>query len=120
MMSKKRQSVRCRTSDYYTITDRSSNQIIGRTANISMGGMMLITDAQLEKGTLYNFRLNLPESAECGPGFDFDGECRWSQYNDLAGWWENGIQMKGPSEAALATLKKLADQSLVEESDPND
>jgi hypothetical protein len=117
MMSKKRQSARCRTSDYYTITDQRSNQIIGRTANISMGGMMLITDTRLEKGGVYNFRLNLPESAECGPGFAFDGECRWSQYNDLAGWWENGIQMKNLSDEAQATLKKLANESLVEESD---
>jgi len=116
-MSKKRKNARCRTSDYYTITDRSSNQIIGRTANISIGGMMLITDIELKTGKTYAFRLNLPESAECGPGFPFDGECRWSQYNDLAGWWENGIQIKEMSEEAKSTLRTLAGQSLIEESD---
>ena len=116
-MSKNRENVRCRTSDYYTITDRKSNQIIGRTANISMGGMMIITDSQLETGAVYAFRLNLPESAECGPGFPFDGECRWNQYNDLAGWWENGIQIKKISDEARDTLYKLATRDLIEESE---
>lgn len=116
-MSNQRRHKRCRTSDYYTVTDRSNNQIIGRTANISMGGMMLITDSQLEVDQFYSFRLNLPESVEYGVGFPFDGCCRWSQHNDLAGWWENGIQITEISDEARETIRKLTEEDPVEKSD---
>ena len=78
---------------------------------------MIITDVQLVVDQKYAFHLNLPESAQSGSGFPFDGCCRWSEYNDFAGWWENGIQMAEVSDEAKATIARLVEDDPVPKSD---
>ncbi len=114
-MKKDRIHVRRRTSDYYTITDKASGKILGRVGNLSVGGFMLIAMDRLETGKVYQLKMTFPDIILDAKQMSLEGECRWCAQNDLAGWWENGFEIRGLSQEAMTLLQNVIQRFAADE-----
>ncbi len=62
---------------YAKVLNRDNGEKIGRVADISMAGIMLIRADSIETGKTYALRVLLPEAVEEGGYIDFEAVSRW-------------------------------------------
>lgn len=93
-MKKERKYTRKRTSDYFLVRHLQTHQIIGRIANLSVGGLMLIATKSLTVHRDYKLQLEFPRIIAEKSSITFTAESRWSKYNGHADWWEIGFEIR--------------------------
>lgn len=76
----------------------------GRTINISMNGMLINSDYELDKGTLVDLALSVHESGK--PKIRLIAEVAWARRNayNIYGRWAMGLRIKTIREIDLAAL----------------
>ncbi|MBE9536302.1 MAG: PilZ domain-containing protein [Proteobacteria bacterium] len=64
---------------YAKVLNRDNGEIVGRAADISMTGLMIVRVDSIETGKTYALRLLLPEVIEKSASIDFEAVSRWSK-----------------------------------------
>ena len=62
---------------YAKVLNRDTGDMIGRVADISMTGLMLIRANPIDSGKTYALRVLLPEAVDEGASIDFEAVSRW-------------------------------------------
>lgn len=114
-MNQDRKYKRRIVSDYFLISNRETDQLLGRIGNLSIGGLMLVSTEGLQVGQKYPLKLKLPRETLGKDEVVFDAFCRWSTYNDIADWWESGLEMHDLSIEAFDLLQYLTQQLMKDE-----
>ena len=109
-MTDPRDKIRKKARRFFIVHDRHEELILGRIGNMSLGGMMLISDDPVEVGRLYHCKLTLPEKVKGVKDFIFDAECRWCKQNKTGGWYEAGYQMRYLTERKIMMIKKITEK----------
>ena len=79
----------------------------GRTINISMDGMLINSDYELDKGTLVDLTLSINESGK--PKIHLIAEVAWARRNayNIYGRWAMGMRIKTIKDSHLEALSEF-------------
>ena len=109
-MSSQRKHVRRIAGDYYIVVDCQSEKILGRVMNMTVEGMMIVTNQTVEVGDTYTCRMALPEPISGSRKVTFKAECRWSEINQDSGWRKCGFRLFDMSDRDLKTLEQVLER----------
>ena len=114
-MKKDRKYTRRRTNDYFLVRHLQTKQIIGRVANVSLGGLMLIATKPLSVHRDYQLQLVFPRSIADKQWIKLSAESRWSKYNSRADWWEIGFEIRQLDPDDVVVLHEVIQYLTVDE-----
>ena len=106
--------------NYYAVVDRDTNQTVGRLANLSIEGMMLVTEQPVKKRTVLELTLKLPEKVLGHTQVNFDAECRWCRKGKGIDWFESGYKLTNVPMEDQTTIMCLVLQLLSDKSTASD
>ena len=92
-MNNGRKYVRRQASDYLLATDTDSSKVLGRIANMSPKGIMLMSADALAVGQSYRLSIKLPAKVSNHEHLSVTAECRWSTFKKRSDLWENGLEI---------------------------
>ena len=97
-MGRERSLVRKRTSDYFLVYNRDTDELIGRLINLTTEGAMLISDDPIDVPTISKCKMVLPEEIEGCKEVTFDAKSKWCKRNEDFHWYETGYQFLNVSD----------------------
>ncbi|MBD3218974.1 MAG: hypothetical protein GF310_11920 [candidate division Zixibacteria bacterium] len=97
-MEEKRKNVRRIPNDYFLVYDRHHGNFIGRLLNMSLGGMMLVSEGPIETSKIFYCRMDLPEKVQGRNNITFDAVSKWCRMNDNTKMYETGYELKDVSK----------------------
>jgi len=92
-MSERRTHERQSPKKYPTVFNYQTGDPIGKLANLSADGAMLITENPVKKATILKCRIGLNHKILGLHEIIFDAECRWCRRNIEADRWESGYRL---------------------------
>jgi hypothetical protein len=119
-MMDRRRLTRYDIEDYFAVVDRDSNKIVGRLANLSIEGVMLITERPIKKRAILRVSLELVQPVLGHSQIDFDAECRWCRKGKGVDWFESGyklnnVSIKDQTTIMCLILQLLSDKAITHE-----
>jgi hypothetical protein len=78
-MSDRRRSGRNSTRHIAKVIDATTDRVLGRLANITEDGMMVVTDKPVIVYEIYHIRLTLPKPVNGTSSLDLQAQARWSK-----------------------------------------
>jgi c-di-GMP-binding flagellar brake protein YcgR len=97
-------------NDYFLVYEHQKNEFMGRLLNMSLGGMMLVSEGPVEVEKPFSCRMKLPEVIYGHDFITFEAESRWCKLNNNTRMYETGYQFKNVSaevEKMIAILMKI-------------
>lgn len=116
-MEESRKSVRRKPDDYFLVYDRYKDVFIGRLMNMSVDGLMLISEDRNEAGRLFHCRMALPEKIDGHNQITFDATSAWCRLNQNINMYETGYKFENISKNCRAVVKVLMQKWMVCQSD---
>ncbi|MDH3892544.1 MAG: PilZ domain-containing protein [candidate division Zixibacteria bacterium] len=113
-MMDRRRLTRYEVEEYYPVVERETDRAVGRLANLSIEGVMLITEEPVKKRTLLKLTLKLPTPVLGHATVEFDAECRWSRKGRGVDWFESGYRLKNVPIEDQTTILCLVMQLLAD------
>ncbi|MES9857260.1 MAG: PilZ domain-containing protein [Sedimenticola sp.] len=106
-MSELRRHTRKQTSHRVIIFDLSSQESIGSLINISVSGLMLMTDQKLHPGHIFQLEMTLPGQAGEIHTIAFGAESLWIQKISSSDHSWVGLQIIDMAESDIALIGQL-------------
>jgi Tfp pilus assembly protein PilZ len=102
-MPKKRRHDRPRSPHRINVLAASDERILGRLVDISIGGLMFLTQGAFRVGTLLQLRLPLPSMAGSKPAIEVQGEVVWTTPDSHPSYHRVGVEFEalGAEEAYI-------------------
>jgi len=116
-MSDDRKFVRRSACGYYHVYSRATNKLIGRVVNMSLRGIMLISEEPIEASKMLKCKMELPEEILESKLLNFDAESKWCRKNETIDCYETGFLIHGATEKDDDILKLLMHIWMAEKSD---
>jgi hypothetical protein len=92
--------------------DHHSGELLGMVADLSHGGLRLLTEQPLEACRVYAIDLEVPISSGRFRVLELQLICQWSKRNGRLGRFEQGFALAEPAPQFVATVDSL---KLIEE-----
>jgi len=110
----RRKHPRHNIGDYISVADAASGQNLGRVANLSLEGLMLVNSQPLNADCIYQLKLVIDGSQIPGAGFDLREimigvDCLWAspaKSTSASAYW-SGCQIIDVSESDFEAIKLL-------------
>lgn len=106
-MGYERRHERFYLSYYLKVIDRETNQTIGHCANISNGGMMLISEEPIKTQKVFFFKMVFPEEIMGSRDFQFVAASKWCKKDDNPAFHNTGFQLEKISPENTQVIKGL-------------
>jgi c-di-GMP-binding flagellar brake protein YcgR len=90
-MREKRKARRRHLFEYFKIFDQETGSLFGELADITTGGIMLVSDKPVEKNAVHRLRVELPEQMR-HRRIHFSAECVRCRKDDYSGLFESGFR----------------------------
>jgi hypothetical protein len=78
---------------YLQVVDRNSGELIGRLVDITVQGMMLVSEQALPTNQLFQLRMMLPSGATIEPYIDFEAQSVWCQHDLNPTFFNTGFKL---------------------------
>ena len=97
----------------FTVTDldlilQEEEKLIGKVVNLSEGGLLILSTAELESGKAYDFRIPFDQTVNGEIHFDFEGEVVWCNQNTLdAKKFSAGLKFTQIPDLQLTFVKQM-------------
>ena len=106
IFKQERKSTRKALIYYLEVLERESGQTIGRSIDITVDGIQLVSETPLEVGRVYELNLQLPEEIQETSEILFDSRCVRSEKDPHSGYFYSGLQFKDqtPNDASIIEL----------------
>ena len=65
------------SQSFFMVFDRKTNKVVGSIIDISIGGLLIICQVPLEKGSEYHFRMDFSSIMNFEKQILFDVRCAW-------------------------------------------
>lgn len=106
-MDESRKNVRRTPDDYFLVFDRFKDEFIGRLMNMSVDGMMLISENEIETGKLFQCRMALPEAVEGQNKIIFDATSVWCKLSTNLNMYQAGFKFNNISKNCKQVVRAL-------------
>ncbi len=116
-MDDKRKQVRKSPQFFVGVYDNEQTRSVGRVANISSGGLMVIGKLELTKYANYKISMDLPYAIKEKSQVFFDAQCKWCERGGRTLLYSSGLEITNiSSENSEILAKFLEDPQIVDES----
>lgn len=89
------------------IRNAMSRELIGELVNITVEGLMIISDQEMSTNSIFQFSLELPEAINGASHIDLGVDCLWSRSAENVNRHWSGYQIIDASPEALAAIDAL-------------
>lgn len=116
-MAEKRKQVRKIPQFFIGVYDNDQTRSVGRIANISSGGLMVIGKYELTRYANYKISMDLPYTIKEKSQVFFDVQCRWCERGGRTNLYSSGLEITNISSDNSEILAEfLEDPQIVDES----
>ena len=84
-----------------------TRELIGELANITVEGLMIISDQEMSTNSIFQFCLELPETVHGQAKIELGVDCLWSRSAENLNRYWSGYQIIDASPEALKTIDAL-------------
>lgn len=84
-----------------------TGDIIGELVNITIEGMMIISDQEMDTNSIFQFQLALPETINGHDTIDVGVDCLWCRSAENFNRYWSGYQIIDASDDATETIASL-------------
>jgi hypothetical protein len=106
-MNEKRQYRRRSLVYNLQVVDKNTGDIVGRVANLSPEGLMLITTDRLVKDMQLELSMALPEKIFNRDRIECAAKCTWCKRNATTDFYEAGLQLFGVTDRDIEAIVAL-------------
>jgi len=93
---------------YYLRTfDRNSGEILGHLVDITIEGMMLISEIPLETPKLHHLRMKLPSAIQGSCNIEFDCDSVWSRPDMNPEFYNTGFRIRSIDAVEAERIQQL-------------
>ena len=93
----------------FDVINRDNTRVLGKVADISIEGMMLLSTNLIQADTLYQVSLTPAKEDDNDPQINMGLDCMWVQEREDAGCWA-GFKIIDIDDDALDHLQQLIDE----------
>ncbi|MCH7948056.1 MAG: PilZ domain-containing protein [candidate division Zixibacteria bacterium] len=116
-MAEKRKQVRKIPQFFVGVYDNDQTKSVGRVANISSGGLMVIGKYELTRYANYKISMDLPYAIKEKSQVFFEAQCRWCERGGRTKLYSSGLEITNiSSENSEILAEFLEDPQIVDES----
>lgn len=95
---------------YSRVFDRNTGALLGHLMDITVEGLMLISDSPLETGTTYHLRMDLPEDVRAKPYLSFDAQCLWNRPDINPAFYNAGFKVLNMTQDDIDLIENMIDE----------
>ncbi len=95
-MHTQRRIERHQLSYYLKVFNRVTDKPVGYIGNVSLDGLMLISQYPMLVGACFDMRLKIPGRDGCLHYIDFAATCQWSCEDVTPGTYDSGFSLVSP------------------------
>lgn len=110
-MIEKRRLPRKRPAAPLQVTDAMTGRVVGHVGNLSLEGMMLLADVEIENDALYQFFFHLPDEHGRLQPIEVGAQELWSEQAHQPGRFWTGFRFIDLGEAEAHVLRKWLGRS---------
>jgi hypothetical protein len=92
---------------YSRIFDRKTGSLIGYLSDITIEGMMIISEDPLQTGVVHKLRMDLPEDIFGRGHLDFEAYCIWSHQDVNPNFYIAGFKLEELKEEDKGIVEKI-------------
>lgn len=93
---------------YLRVYDAANGALVGRLADITTAGLMLVGDAPLSPGSRHRLQVEMPpELGGEAEALELDAECVWSRPDVNATLHASGLQFHGVDDDTELRIQRL-------------
>lgn len=112
MNDERRSASRKQSTVPIEVVDSISGENLGRVANLSRNGMMLICHNPLNDNALYQIRFRLPDLPGAHPEIETGVHTMWTEQASINGQQWSGLRIISISATAAASLDRWLERSM--------
>ncbi|CAN2040334.1 PilZ domain-containing protein [Candidatus Magnetomoraceae bacterium gMMP-15] len=94
---------------YLKVIERNTGEIIGHLADISVGGIMLVSNGPVETNKDWEFKIKVPEEVVGRTEIDFEAKSIWCAQDADPDFYNTGFQFLKISPEQLELIDFLID-----------
>lgn len=113
-MKERRRYKRTNLIYYLAVFDRNTDNLIGYLANISSGGVMILSEEPLEINTVYKLKIELLSVLHKSKQIELDAKCVRREPDSNMDFYNYGFEFLKIDLGDIAKLRKLADKFKIE------
>jgi hypothetical protein len=95
---------------YSRVFDRNSGVLLGHLMDITIEGLMLISEAPLNAGITYHLRMDLPEDVMTKAYLSFEAQCLWSKPDINPAFYNAGFKVLNMSQDDIDLIENMIDE----------
>jgi hypothetical protein len=95
---------------YSRVFDRKSGALLGHLMDITVEGLMLISDYPLETGITYHLRMDLPEDVMAKAYLTFDALCLWCRPDINPAFYNAGFKVLDMQQDDVDLIENMIDE----------
>jgi len=89
------------------VFDRVMNQTVGRILNMSISGIMMISEDPVELPRIFSCRVKLPKKINGSDQLEFDAQAKWTRFNSLTGLYQTGYKFINLTPESERLIQKI-------------
>jgi hypothetical protein len=108
-MQERREFPRKRTTSLLEVVDVNTNEQVGNVVDISLAGLMLICNREIEDNSVFQLALKMPEDYEGDGRIEFGAEVLWAEISGDSNQFWVGFHIIDISVEAKSQFKAFVD-----------
>ncbi len=111
-MQERRKYARKRTSKLLEVVDVNTNELLGSVVDISLGGVMLICNREIEDNAVFQVALTIPKDYDGASQIEFGAEVLWAEISGHANQFWVGMHIIDISSEAESQYEAFVENYL--------
>ncbi len=95
---------------YSRVFDRITGALLGHLMDITVEGLMLISDYPLEAGPTYHLRMDLPDDVKAKPFLSFEAQCLWCRPDINPAFFNAGFTVLNMTQEDIDLIENMIDE----------
>lgn len=95
---------------YSRVFDRNTGALLGHLMDLTVEGLMLISDHPINTGHTYHLRMDLPEDAKSKPYLNFDAHCLWCRPDINPAFYNAGFKVLNMGRDDMNMIDNMIDE----------
>ena len=106
-IEERRSKPRKKTVYYFDVYDWNSDKLMGHVVDLTKEGMMIISDEELPKDTVFQLKMILPFEMDGIKQITFDAKSAWSAKDANPGYYNIGFKFTEISEEDVERIEHI-------------
>jgi hypothetical protein len=95
---------------YSRVFDRNSGALLGHLMDITIEGLMLISDYPHNPGNIYHLRMDLPEDVMTKAYLSLDAQCLWCRPDINPAFFNAGFKVLNMLQEDIDLIESMIDE----------